>query len=269
MRWFEGVAKYENAGEPHVLISVIATSGSTPRGVDAKMVVTRNHITDSIGGGKLEHHATNLAREMLESLSTRKIQHMPLAVSADQCCGGSMTLLFEKFSPASHVSLFGGGNVATNVAQLLHACSVPVNWFDSRPEFQRQEEFGCCEPLPEPFRLEPIRQGSQVLVMTHSHTLDFEILKMVIQRVDLDFIGLIGSRTKWERFKLRFIEHGIEPQVLTRITCPLGERQLDNKSPMAIGVSIVEQLLSRTSNKDDAEVLNWKKVGLALIGEHQ
>ena len=111
--------------------------------------------------------------------------------------------------------------------------------------------------------------GAQVLVMTHSHTLDFEILKIVIQREDLDFIGLIGSRTKWERFKLRFIEHGIEPQVLTRITCPLGERQLDNKSPMAIGVSIVEQLLSRTSNKDDAEVLNWKKVGLALIGEHQ
>ncbi|WP_312147154.1 XdhC family protein, partial [Stutzerimonas kunmingensis] len=69
MSWIEALAELQQKGEPSVLVTIIEERGSTPRNAGSKMVVSRERLYDTIGGGHLEYKAQEIAREMLESRS--------------------------------------------------------------------------------------------------------------------------------------------------------------------------------------------------------
>lgn len=56
------------AGEDLVLVTVIASSGSTPRGSGARMLVEKNgRIAGTIGGGAVEYKSEQIAAEILDN----------------------------------------------------------------------------------------------------------------------------------------------------------------------------------------------------------
>jgi xanthine dehydrogenase accessory factor len=81
-----------------------------------------------------------------------------------------------------------------------------------------------------------------VLVMSHSHALDFEIVDVALRNPGFQFVGLIGSATKRARFVKRLREAGVDP---TRLTCPIGVSSLKSKLPAAIAAGVAVQLLER------------------------
>jgi xanthine dehydrogenase accessory factor len=93
--------------QPVVLISVASVRGSAPREAGAKMLVSAGHQWLTIGGGQLEWQATRLAREHLSGTGQpdRWVHDIPLAASAGQCCGGLVTLLFERLRGADRAWL--------------------------------------------------------------------------------------------------------------------------------------------------------------------
>ena len=57
--------------------------------------------------------------------------------------------------------------------------------------------------------------------MTHRHDTDQEIIEYAIQR-PAKFIGLIGSHSKWARFRQRLILRGVDEKLLLReVRCPV------------------------------------------------
>ncbi|HWH84963.1 MAG TPA: XdhC family protein, partial [Burkholderiaceae bacterium] len=64
-------------------------------------------------------------------------------------------------------------------------------------------------------------------------------------RGDFGFLGLIGSKTKRQRFVHRFEQRGLAPQVIARMTCPIGVEGVAGKEPEVMAVAIVAQLLQR------------------------
>jgi len=84
---------------PAVLVTVAIVEGSVPREPGAKMVVTRDGLAGTIGGGHLEHRAIDMARTMLEEGGaqgvTTKLERFALGPSLGQCCGGIAHLVFE------------------------------------------------------------------------------------------------------------------------------------------------------------------------------
>jgi xanthine dehydrogenase accessory factor len=54
--------------------------------------------------------------------------------------------------------------------------------------------------------------------------------------------GLIGSATKWARFRSRLAALGHAPAAIARIRCPIGDPAL-GKHPQAIAVSVAADLL--------------------------
>ncbi len=86
-----------------VLITVIEVSGSAPREVGARMVVSEKSISGSIGGGNLEYKAIQSAKELLSHSGefTRRTEFTGLGVTLKQCCGGAVQLMFELFSKKS------------------------------------------------------------------------------------------------------------------------------------------------------------------------
>ena len=59
---------------------------------------------------------------------------------------------------------------------------------------------------------------------------------------DFAFAGLIGSATKWARFRSRLAALGHAPERIARITCPIGEPSL-GKHPQAIALGVAAGLL--------------------------
>jgi xanthine dehydrogenase accessory factor len=250
--WLDALSRLSARGEPAVLITVLRADGSTPREAGAKMVVTTGGIHGTIGGGHLEMEATRTAREMLGAPPAAEAppplsRDFGLGPSLGQCCGGSVTLLFEAIlPPAWRVALFGAGHVGRALVRLLGDLPCRVDWFDSRPgEFPgalpgNVRAVVADEPEGEVPDLPP---GCDLVVFTHSHDLDQAIVAAALRRHDLGYLGLIGSRTKRARFEARLRERGFAAEDLARIVCPIGLPGVGGKGPAEIAIAVAAQLL--------------------------
>lgn len=97
-------------------------------------------------------------------------------------------------------------------------------------------------------------QGRYMLVMTHDHSLDFELVRAAIdinraaenQKADpstmIPYIGCIGSETKAKRFRDRLLKRGYSDEALQPLIMPIG-LEIGGKEPMAVAVSITAQIL--------------------------
>ena len=104
------------ASEDAVVVSIVCTQGSVPRETGTWMAVFAKHIIGTIGGGHVEFEAIAEARALLKDSDTsnpsfprrRESTAEPysknyekryvLGPSLGQCCGGVMTLSYEKHS---------------------------------------------------------------------------------------------------------------------------------------------------------------------------
>ena len=80
-----------------VVVTLDSIIGSAPREVGCRMIVTSDKTFGSIGGGNLEFKATAHAQGLLAKDNMPGQVHQPFALgpALNQCCGGSVNLLFE------------------------------------------------------------------------------------------------------------------------------------------------------------------------------
>ncbi len=79
------------------------------------------------------------------------------------------------------------------------------------------------------------------LVLTYSHEIDLALCHALLSR-EAAGIGLIGSETKWARFRTRLRALGHTDARISRITCPIGDPAL-GKHPQAIAIGVAARLL--------------------------
>lgn len=246
--WRHALLEWAEAGDGHVLVTVIEALGSTPREAGAKMAVSLDAVVDSIGGGTLEMEAIATARRLIaEGVETPSIEKLMLGADRDQCCGGACTLLFEPFPPSGpEIAVFGAGHVAHALVRALDGTSLHVLCIDERLEFLETPFVGRVhtrlrtDPAAEVASLAP---GTIALVMTHSHDRDYEIVRALLARDDLGLVGLIGSKTKAARFRRRLLDAGVAPEKVAAMACPIGMTEIGGKRPAEIAISIAAWLL--------------------------
>lgn len=247
--WAEAAATLGQRGEGYVLVTVLGVKGSAPRDSGTKMLVSADSSIDTIGGGHLEYAAINRARELL--LSGENQQHLeefPLGPKLGQCCGGRVTLLYECFAAtATPVAVFGAGHVGRALIPLLAQLPLRVRWIDSRADqFPTEISAGVTRvvaPHPEDEVMD-LPPGTFVLVMTHQHALDYAITEAVLRRGDAGFLGVIGSQTKAQRFRMRLEHRGFHRDAVVSMHCPIGLTEVPGKRPMEVAVSIAAQIIS-------------------------
>ncbi|WP_054005739.1 xanthine dehydrogenase accessory protein XdhC [Cypionkella psychrotolerans] len=82
---------------PTARIVIAAHQGSSPREVGASMLVWSTGQSGTVGGGALEHQATQHARTLLQT-QEKSVTHTALGPKLNQCCGGAVTLFTEVFT---------------------------------------------------------------------------------------------------------------------------------------------------------------------------
>ncbi|MGB0964933.1 MAG: xanthine dehydrogenase accessory protein XdhC [Litorivicinus sp.] len=235
--------------EPSACLVVITQAkGSTPRSEGAWMVVGATTQVGSVGGGALEHQVMQLARECRDPLE----RAYNLGTLMNQCCGGWVRMEFWPapdlcsldrlpsgyvFMPAdNHIRLrvHGAGHVCRALASLVGPLPIQLQVVDPRPEylaFDWPEGVSCSAQTPSNF-------PDSVIIMTHSHALDFELCQHYLTSPP-GFLGLLGSHSKGASFASRLRKLGIDP---TPITCPIGQKSL-GKEPGVVALSLLHQVL--------------------------
>lgn len=84
-------------------------------------------------------------------------------------------------------------------------------------------------------------QGAEHLILTFSHALDLDLCHRLLVH-GFAACGLIGSATKWARFRSRLAGLGHAPGQIARIRCPIGDPAL-GKHPQAIAVGVAADIL--------------------------
>lgn len=250
--------------EDGVLVTVEHTQGSAPREAGTWMAVWAKGLTATIGGGQLEHQATEAARELLAGRrALDEVARYPLGPTLGQCCGGVVFLSYRRITaadarelerdlmaPLAPVALFGGGHVGGALARLLSNLPFSVRWIDSRdgvfpPALPAQIETETSEPVHE--AVAHLAPGSRVLIMSFSHAEDLDIVIACLKRMrehdDLPYVGLIGSKTKWATFRHRLQARGFTDTEMNRVTSPIGVSGIVGKEPEVIAVAVAAQLL--------------------------
>jgi xanthine dehydrogenase accessory factor len=143
------------------------------------------------------------------------------------------------------VWVWGAGHVGRALVSVLAPLpGIVVTWVDVGVE-------RFPEVVPERVTVVPASDPAVVadhapleaehLVLTFSHALDLELCHRLLRR-GFKGLGLIGSATKWGRFRSRLKALGHEAQAVGRIRCPIGDPAL-GKHPQAIAVGVVAELL--------------------------
>ncbi|MBE3636619.1 xanthine dehydrogenase accessory protein XdhC [Mangrovicoccus algicola] len=155
--------------------------------------------------------------------------------------------LIEAARPARRpLWIFGAGHVGRAlVAVLAPLPDFAITWVDTGPERFPADIPADVDALPAP---DPVRalalapREAQILVLTYSHALDLALCHAALGRGQAR-IGLIGSATKWARFRTRLGQLGHSQAEIAKIACPIGNPEL-GKHPQAIAVGVAAALLS-------------------------
>lgn len=93
---------------PAVLVTVLATEGSAPRGAGTRMVVSADEARGTIGGGALEFRLVEQARLLLaHDAGAWRVQDYPLGPLLGQCCGGRVRVLIERIGDVAWMGAEG------------------------------------------------------------------------------------------------------------------------------------------------------------------
>ncbi len=219
-------------GEAVVLCTILASSGSSPRGAGARMAVFADGSTlGTIGGGEVEYLATLEAQEVLKSGATR-IRSFALAPeqvrSIGMICGGSVTVYYQHITQAEMPILLQMRSALTKdenswlyleiekeavqkfaVVTHAEACAQP-ELFASRAVLQMGEILRYAEPL---------MQAGRVYIFGGGHV--GQALVPVLANIDFR-VTLYDKRpevAKPERFPMaEAVIHGDYSNIFDKIT---------------------------------------------------
>ncbi|MDH7795608.1 MULTISPECIES: xanthine dehydrogenase accessory protein XdhC [unclassified Beijerinckia] len=141
--------------------------------------------------------------------------------------------------------LFGAGHVGRALVLALAPLPFVVRWIDPRRDMfpampANVTPVASLNPVEE---IDAADKDAFILVMTHSHALDFDIVARALAARRFPYVGLIGSATKRARFEHRLADLGLGPQAIAALVCPIGIEAIEGKLPAVIAASTVAQLL--------------------------
>lgn len=164
--------------------------------------------------------------------------------------GGTLTFengwLFEPLRPSTTpLWVYGAGHVGRAIVCVMAPMpDFAVTWIDTDPNRYPEVIPPSVTALPAPNPAASVALAppdAAHLILTYSHTLDLELCHQLLQH-GFGFAGLIGSKTKWARFRSRLADLGHDSAQISRICCPIGQPEL-GKHPQAIALGVASQLL--------------------------
>ncbi len=256
-----------------VKAKIINVKGSSPNKIDDIILISHDTIFGTIGGGNLEYLVVEEAKNILNSKIKKKILNIPLGPGIGQCCGGYVQIQLSLHSNSSealknenlnenkslNLYIFGAGHIGQSLITKLENINFNTFLIDSREDFLKMTNINNINYLlsKKPWEIVTrLKDNSFFVILTHSHDYDLKIINEVLKK-NFSFLGLIGSKTKKNRFFKRLIDNGHNKLLVEKIECPIGINIGDTKDPDEIAFSIITRLILI---KNNLKVIKNKKI---------
>ena len=281
---FKKIHEAEKFNFEIIKAKLINTEGSVPRNEGTIMLISKKYIFGSIGGGQLEYNVIQQSLNILKNkkIFKERILNIPLGPSIGQCCGGYVQVELSKhkngkeslknekniYNIKDNLYIFGAGHIGRELSYKFIDLDFNINLIDSRKEYleviKNENIINIYAKLPW-LLIKNLPKNSFFIILTHSHDFDFKIINEILNLNEFNFTGLIGSKTKMQRFKNRLLKLGHNESLINKIECPIGIKSISSKKPGEIAISIIARILefrSKLSLKsiNEKNILSFKSV---------
>ena len=249
MSLYQALAELEANNQAGALCTIIKSQGSTPRHTGSKMLVYPDgKITGTVGGGELENRVIRAAQAAILDGKPRHLEYSMVdpARGDPGVCGGQVEVYVEPIQPKPTLVVIGSGHVGKAVAHLAHWLGFRVAVNDDRSEFCTPEAVPEADiylpvPLQElPEQLE-INPWTYLVLTTRGVLVDIAGLPALLD-TSAAYIGVIGSKRRWETTRQKLLENGVSIEKIDRVRSPIG-LELNAETPEEIAVSILAEVI--------------------------
>ncbi len=243
------------AGRALVVATVFATSRSVPRRAGSKMIVfVDGRTVGSVGGGELEQRVIRDAMRSFTAddpeagtIRTCTYELVDVASGDPGVCGGVTEIIIEPKYPNPTLLIIGCGHVGRAVADLASWLGFRVVANDDRAELATAALMPgaatvVAGPVTDALAVANLDHRSAVVVVTRNVAVDLVVLPEVL-RTTAGYIGLMGSRRRWQVTAEQLAAAGVDAAQLARIETPIG-LEIGAETPEEIAVSIMGSVVS-------------------------
>ncbi|MFD4675994.1 XdhC family protein [Lentzea sp. NPDC058450] len=233
----------------------VATVVEHPSGVGRRMVVWPDRSTGSLGTQRVDEVVADDARGMLASGRSGVLRYGP----DGRRRGEGLSVFVNAFEPPPRMLVFGAIDFAAAMARLGAFLGYRVTVCDARPVFATRTRFPEADDVivawPHKYleaEKSTLDRRTVIAVLTHDPKFDVPLLEVAL-RLDVGYIGAMGSRRTHDDRLERLREAGLTDGELARLASPIG-LDLGGRTPEETAVSIAAEIIS----------LRWNGTGRRL-----
>ena len=246
---FEELLAAQSRREAVALAVIIRDQGSVPRHAGTKMLVYADGLTlGTIGGGEMESRVVAAAAEAMRDGRPRLVPYSLVDPQRGDpgVCGGQVEIYVEPHLSPATLYVLGCGHVGRALTSLGRWLGFRVIAWDDRPELATPENVPDADvvlsgALLDVLSAHPIDERTHLTLVTRNVLLDRQILPLLLE-TPAAYIGVMGSRRRWEETKRLLLADNLPADKLARVISPIG-LELNAESPAEIAVSIMAQII--------------------------
>jgi xanthine dehydrogenase accessory factor len=245
------IADDVEAGRPVAVATVV--EHPDPSWVGRRLVVRpgdgteRGECSGSLGSARPDAAVTDDALGMLASGHSQTLTYGP----DGERRGEGMRVFVWSFAPAPRMLVFGAIDFAAAVARMGNFLGYKVTVCDARPVFATSSRFPSADEVvvkwPHKYLSEEAEAGridrrTVLCVLTHDPKFDVPLLEVAL-RLDVAYVGAMGSRRTHDDRMERLTEAGLTQVELARLSSPVG-LDLGARTPEETAVSIAAEIIA-------------------------
>ena len=239
----------QKTGTAVVLATIVKARGSVPRHAGSKMLIYDDgRFLGTIGGGEMEARVLAEAKIALQEDMPRIVPYSLVDPQEGDpgVCGGEVEIYLEPYLPPKTLFVIGCGHVGQALAELGHWVGFRVVVYDDRPELVTPDVIPDADEyllgdIEEVLDQLTVTRNTYVTAVTRNVLIDRQILPH-LARTPAPYIGVMGSRRRWEHTKKLLREDGLTDADLAKFHSPLG-LELNAETPREIALSILSEII--------------------------
>lgn len=167
-------------------------------------------------------------------------------------------LFVESRRPQARIVIYGANDFSTAIAQAAALLDLRVTVCDARPIFATRDRHPGADEvivdLPgEHFAREcaagRVDSRTAVIMLTHDPRFDLPVLDQAL-RMDLAYVGAMGSRTTHERRAQELLHGGLPWEDFAALHSPIG-LDIGARTPQEVAVAVLAELIACTHGRTD------------------
>ncbi|CAM2823070.1 XdhC/CoxI family protein [Saccharomonospora xinjiangensis] len=232
-------------GTPVAVATIV--EHTDPALVGRRMLVWQDRVAGGLGSSRIDDAVADDTRGLLASGRSGTLRYGP----EGQRRGEGMAVFVNSFEPQPRMLVFGAIDFAAAMARMGSFLGYEVTVCDARPVFATKSRFPDADHVvvdwPHRYLAAEAEAGridgrTVVTVLTHDPKFDVPVLKVAL-RLDLAYVGAMGSRRTHDDRLRRLREAGMTDAELKRLSSPIG-LDLGARTPEETAVSIAAEIIA-------------------------